>query len=302
MTVTKDDFNKIWASTSSVPTYTFSDTDYKNGWEFVGNLPPTRAMWDEIQRKNDEKMQLLYTNASFWVDSVGDLRTADAGVGTVYATKGYYTPNDGGNGFYIIRADAGDTDDGGSIIILDNGNAAELITDGTVNVKQFGAKGDGVTDDTTAIQTCLTNAYAKKNNVFIPVGTYNHTGLIIPCAALVDGNDGFVMTVTGADRKKTILNHVGSGVAIELKCVDEDGTVITLNPSIRGTNIGNFAIKGNNNTTVGLGLNTGTSINVKRLYIASMSNAVGIQVLTNEIWVCSFTNILISSSKKIFFF
>ena len=59
MSITQDDFKKIWASTSSVPEYTFSDSDYQDGWEFVGNIPPTRAMWDTLQRRNDQKMKYL---------------------------------------------------------------------------------------------------------------------------------------------------------------------------------------------------------------------------------------------------
>lgn len=174
MTVTKDDFNKIWASTSSVPEYTFSDTDYKNGWEFVGNLPPTRAMWNKIQKCNDEKMQYLMENGTNWVDNVATLRTTNAKIGEVYGTKGYYTNNDGGQGFYIIRADASDTDDGGCIIVLNNGNVAELIVNDAVSVKQFGAKGDGVTDDTNAFR----NAFLMPN-LYIPSGNYNITDYLV---------------------------------------------------------------------------------------------------------------------------
>ena len=82
-------------------------------------------------------------NNIVYVANVADLRASDAVAGLVYGTTGYYAPNDGGAGVYNIRtATVSDVDDGGSIIILDNGNVAELIIGDTVNVHQFGAKGN----------------------------------------------------------------------------------------------------------------------------------------------------------------
>ena len=201
MAITQDDFKKVWASTSSVPKYTFSDTDYKNGWEFVGNLPPTRAMWDELQRKNDEKMQFLQENGSMCFDSVTDMKSSNLDAGQTTFTKGYYSINDGGAGVYSIRGKvAGETEDGGSVIFLENENVAELITDGTVNVKQFGAKGDGVTDDSAVFAKVM--AYANKNwdgnphsyvrpIVYAPIGKYLITDTFrieYPCDVLFDGD------------------------------------------------------------------------------------------------------------------
>lgn len=62
MTVTKDDFNKIWASTSPLTPYSFSESHYKEGWNFIGSTPPSRQMWDFLQKQNDEKAQWLYLN------------------------------------------------------------------------------------------------------------------------------------------------------------------------------------------------------------------------------------------------
>ena len=62
MAFTTDDFNKIWASTSPLTPYEFSESNYKEGWNFVGATPPSRQMWDFLQKQNDEKAQWLYLN------------------------------------------------------------------------------------------------------------------------------------------------------------------------------------------------------------------------------------------------
>lgn len=67
MAITIDDFNKIWASTSPLTPYTFSESNYKEGWNFVGSTPPSRQMWDGIQKLNDEKTKFLYELAQMIV-------------------------------------------------------------------------------------------------------------------------------------------------------------------------------------------------------------------------------------------
>jgi microcystin-dependent protein len=62
MAITTDDFNKIWASTSPLTPYEFNESNYKEGWNFIGGTPPSRQMWDFLQKQNDEKAQWLYLN------------------------------------------------------------------------------------------------------------------------------------------------------------------------------------------------------------------------------------------------
>jgi hypothetical protein len=62
MAITDSDFQKIWASTSPLTPYEFSDVNYKQGWNFIGSTPPARQMWDFLQKQNDEKTQWLYSN------------------------------------------------------------------------------------------------------------------------------------------------------------------------------------------------------------------------------------------------
>lgn len=59
------------------------------------------------------------------------------------------------------------------------------------NVKNNGAKGDGVTDDTAAIAKSLTQAAAKGGVVYLPAGTY------VTSASLVIGADGVYIAGDG---------------------------------------------------------------------------------------------------------
>ena len=54
------DFSKIWASSSPLPDYTFTDAEYVEGWEFVGNAPPTKNEFDAWFRLVDTKLKWLY--------------------------------------------------------------------------------------------------------------------------------------------------------------------------------------------------------------------------------------------------
>ena len=62
MAITLADFTKIWASTSPLTPYSFSESNYKEGWNFIGGTPPSRQMWDSIQNQNDEKLKYIVDN------------------------------------------------------------------------------------------------------------------------------------------------------------------------------------------------------------------------------------------------
>ena len=54
------DFSKVWASNSPLPEYTFSDSDYVTGWDFVGSAPPTKNEFDAWFKLVDTKLNWLY--------------------------------------------------------------------------------------------------------------------------------------------------------------------------------------------------------------------------------------------------
>ena len=54
------DFSKIWASSSPLPEYTFTDAEYVTGWDFVGSAPPTKNEFDAWFKLVDTKLNWLY--------------------------------------------------------------------------------------------------------------------------------------------------------------------------------------------------------------------------------------------------
>lgn len=350
--MTKPDFSKIWGTNGNV-TYQFSDDNYLEGWQFIGNVPPAREMFDAYFNGTDKKLKYLLDtstsdlsdNNAFHAESTGygivsgctlsvsgltatissgvvhtstgkrveisqqtvNLNPADASnpridviyidtdgnvgylpgsttstaapdleagwiklgeitiaagatTGTITAdynhyknpfimfnnvktmkqdrtlmgkmvaiTLGYYQPNDGGGAMYVIRGKTdSDTDDEGSIIVLDNGNVAELIVENAVNVKQFGAKGDGATDDTGSITNAIAYVTQHKKNetltgtvissqvvpVFLPPGTYNvNTSLEIPAYLNMVGSGITSTEICATSSMDAVIAVVGDGVS-----------------------------------------------------------------------------------------
>ncbi len=128
----------------------------------------------------ESALSAVTTGRSVWFNNVSDMIDFASEVGVVAETKGYYLVNDGGGAVYIIRQKTGgDVVDGGSIIQLyDESMVAQLVTDGEVNVKQFGAIGNGVDDDSTAFQNTSTYAQTNGFTAFVALGTYNVTETI----------------------------------------------------------------------------------------------------------------------------
>jgi len=89
-----------------------------------------------------------------------------------------------------------------------------MINGAPNNVLDYGAVGDGVANDTAAIQACLDAAWAARKDVFIPGGTYLVTGLTLP---------GNYPTVDERDRA---IRVYGQGYGVPYSLSNTGGTVL----------------------------------------------------------------------------
>jgi hypothetical protein len=100
-----------------------------------------------------------------------------------------------------------------------------MINGAPVNVLDYGAVGDGVANDTAAIQAAIDFAYANNRSLYIPGGTYNFTNLTISKIGVVDSAQG--LHIFG---DTTINSYSGRGTI--LKCNAVAGDAITVAPRI----------------------------------------------------------------------
>lgn len=130
---------------------------------------------DEVNKKLDDmaksgELEEIITNyinlkSVLCFDNVSEMKKAtNLSDGSFAKTLGYYSINDGGSGFYKIRTiTTNDSINEGNLIRINDSLVAELICNNKiVNVKQFGAVGDGIKDDTKSIQNAFN--YFKIND------------------------------------------------------------------------------------------------------------------------------------------
>ena len=89
--------------------------------------------------------------------------------------------------------------DGVAVINLGSSKYAVLQIEDGVNVKWFGALGDGINIDNEEIQSAYNYAQVKRNNLFIPSGNYlMNASLTVVDYVSVIGESGTILTANSA--------------------------------------------------------------------------------------------------------
>lgn len=173
--------------------------------EFLGATEATQAILDEINEiltevqelKTELNRQIATANETLTTalqaaneamtsaqsinirtfNSVEEMKASNTlKAGALAKTLGFYTAGDGGGADYVVK----DTTDNykldeASIITLKNNLFAHLIIQDVLNVKQMGAYGDGVHDDTNVLKDKIfltSNPYIRGITAYFPDGDY----------------------------------------------------------------------------------------------------------------------------------
>lgn len=136
------------------------------------------------------------------------------------------------------------------------------MTDAPVNVKAYGAIGDGVADDTAAIQAAISANYGKQ--LHLPAGTY-----LVSSQLQVDSASGITITGEGYD---SVLKSSAAGTHIIL-LVQRTGFT-----AVNGLRLSNFRIDGNSRGQLDAGLlaiNNALGFVIEKLWIENGTRVSG---------------------------
>ena len=152
------------ARQSGFQTGTAISAEMNKTWRQSAFMAAGLAQWlanQGVDVPDDTNLAGLTTNLTTWlrgavIPSIAALRTrSKTGTSNCFVT-GYYAANDGGGGEYFYDAtDTTTADNNGSIIVGADGGRWKLVVGRYLTPEQFGAKGDGTTNDYTAIANAI---------------------------------------------------------------------------------------------------------------------------------------------------
>lgn len=178
------------------------------------------TIWDQLVTAPAPAATLAQTIANIATLRAANTLTLPA---TSVQTVGYYSTSttsapDGGGGVYNYDStDITSVDNGGTIIVdVANRRWKLFVIDGYINAKQFGAKGDGVTDDSVAIQTALNYLTANGGGtLLLPPGNYIATVPLVMYQSI---------TVQGAGINATKITKTTTTVGTTASSLARGGT------------------------------------------------------------------------------
>ena len=260
--------------------------------EFLGATEATQAILDEINEiltevqelKTELNRQIATANETLTTalkaaneamtsaqsinirtfNSVEDMKASNTlKAGALAKTLGFYTVGDGGGADYLITDNIGEDEaDKASIISLQNELYAKLLIKDYINIKWFGAKGDGETDDTEAIQKSFDLASKYGTKLIFPKAIYS-VSKVTYNATVTSGNPANIEFNFATLRANTENEYV-----FEVNSDNFDGT----NKQFRGGRINNLKVDCNNLSSLGVLVTKATNYTIDTLNIINVKD------------------------------
>lgn len=262
-------------SSDGIPTLLANGlTDY----EEAVNLPQING----VTLIGNKTLSELGLNA-FVFDTVADMSAStDLKNGDYAKTLGYYSLSDEGGAYYKISS----TVPSSYYETLASGLYAELVIEDTMNVKQFGAKGDGVEDDTASFNTIIANC----SNILIPDGVYLIDKFISDNNQHVTGIGNVTLKLKGSAaqagiKSNTVISNIHFESTVEslpwnrVDIADRDNIIIT------GCSFKNFRDSAEAPNAWGITVRRSTNIKISNCYFEdnSQSDIAIVEGVTNAI-------------------
>ena len=160
------------------------------------------------------------------VNSITELRAISGN--DIAIVRGYYANGDGGGGTFYWDSSSTSTDNNGTIIkaaSVTTGRWVRLYS-GWVDVKWFGATGDGSTDDVTAVSDAFDYIITSLDTLFFSAGTYRMSTKITKSSANT-------ITIQGEGKRNTTLYWDDAATS--------EGFDLTYTDNIRPTHVYNVS-------------------------------------------------------------
>jgi hypothetical protein len=221
-----------------------------------------------------------------------ELRTVMLNNSNFAVAAGFWVPGDGGGGVFFWDPSSVEADDGGTVIKVIGITTGrwKRVYSGPLNVRWFGAKGDGVADDGAAITAALGCVRAIGGAVYLPQGTYTYA---------TSPNFAFSSTVITPLSNTRIFGEPGT----ILKCTG-GGHAFILDGGASGAGVNNMTIE--NLIVQGTGTDTANdngifvrAISRSRFLNLHVGGAAANAVLIVSCEANLWTNLVISSNEPI---